>query len=173
MQIILLKDVENLGSTHDVTTVKDGYGRNYLIPRGMAVTANKTNLANLKETMRQHDNRENKMLGTYQELAAKAASVSLTITAKAGESGKLFGKITAGHIVEALATQAGVTVERKKVTLNEEVKELGAFTATVAFHKQVMPVINFEVVAEGAPVEVAEAVANEEIVEATTEPIVD
>ncbi len=162
MQIILLSDVENLGNAHEVVTVKDGYGRNYLIPRGMAVTANKTNLANLKELVRQNDARENKKLGEYQELAAKATSVTLNITAKAGESGKLFGKITVGHIVDALAAQAGVTVERKKVTLNEEVKELGSFTATVAFHKQVTPTIKFDVVAEGAPAAVAaEAAAAE------------
>ena len=161
MQIILLTDVENLGSANDVTTVKDGYGRNYLIPRAMAVTANKTNLAILKEQMRQTDARENKKLGEYQELAAKATSATLTITSKAGESGKLFGKITAGHIVEALLAQTGVTVERKKVTLNEEVKELGAYTATVTFHKQVMPVINFNVVAEGAPAEAVTEMAVE------------
>lgn len=159
MQVILLTDVENLGSANEVATVKDGYGRNFLIPRGMAVTANKTNLANLKELMRQHDARENKMLGTYQELAKKATSVTLKITAKAGESGKLFGSISASHIVDALAAQAGLTVERKKVTLNEEVKELGAYTATIKFHSQVQPIVNFEVLAEGAP-----AAATEEAV---------
>ena len=148
MQIILLQDVENLGNAHEVVTVKDGYGRNYLIPKGAAVVANKTNLANLKEVIRQQDARENKMLGTYQDLAAKAASVTLTLTAKAGESGKLFGSISAAQIVEALRTQAGVEVDRKKVIMPDEVKELGAYTATLNLHKQVQAPVNFEVVAE-------------------------
>jgi large subunit ribosomal protein L9 len=150
MQIILLQDVENLGNAHEVVTVKDGYGRNYLIPKGSALVANKTNLANLKEVLRQHDARENKMLGTYQALAAKASAVTLKLTAKAGESGKLFGSISAAQIVEALKTQAGVEVDRKKVIMPDEVKELGAYTATLNLHKQVQAPVNFEVVAEKA-----------------------
>ncbi|MEY4926588.1 MAG: ribosomal protein l9p [Bacteroidota bacterium] len=155
MQIILLTDVENLGNANEVATVKDGYGRNFLIPRGMAVVANKTNLANLKELVRQHDARENKMLGTYQDLAAKATNVTLRITAKAGESGKLFGSVNASHIVDALASQAGVTIDRKKVTLNEDVKELGSYTATLKLHKEVQPIVNFEVVPENTLAEAA------------------
>jgi large subunit ribosomal protein L9 len=160
MQIILLKDVEKLGNMHDVVTVKDGYARNYLIPNQMALVANKTNLANLKEILRQQENRENKMLGTYQEMAKKAEGVTLRITSKAGASGKLFGSIQATHIVEALKSQAGLEVDRKKVIMPEDVKELGAYVATLNLHKQVQAPVKFEIVAEDAPAEaVVEAAA--------------
>ena len=148
MQIILLQDVEKVGNAHDVVTVKDGYGRNYLIPKALALVANKTNLANLKEILRQQENRENKMLGTYQEMAAKAGAVTLRILSKAGASGKLFGSIQANHIVDALKTQTGVEIDRKKVIMPEEVKELGEYAATLNLHKQVQAVVKFEIVAE-------------------------
>jgi large subunit ribosomal protein L9 len=157
MHIILLQDVEKVGSAHDVVTVKDGYARNYLIPRSLALVANKTNLANLKEILRQQENRENKMLGTYQEMAAKAAAVTLRITSKAGASGKLFGSIQANHIVTALKEQAGLEIDRKKVIMPEEVKELGAYTATLNLHKQVQAPVNFEIVAEEVAVEATAA----------------
>lgn len=150
MHIILLQDVENLGNAHEVLTVKDGYARNFLIPRSLALVANKTNLANLKEVLRQQENRENKMLGTYQAIAAKAAAVTLTITSKAGASGKLFGSIQANHIVTALAAQAEIEIDRKKVIMPDEVKELGTYTAILNLHKQVQAPVKFEIIAEEA-----------------------
>ncbi len=152
MQIILIQDVEKLGNEYDVLTVKDGFGRNYLIPQGKALVANKTNLANLKEKLRQIEYREGKMLGTYQAEGAKAAAVTLTIPSKAGASGKLFGSIQVSHIVEALK-EKGVEIDRKKVKMPEEVKELGEYVAMLTFHKEVVVPVTFHVVAINAPEE--------------------
>jgi large subunit ribosomal protein L9 len=155
MQIILLADVEKLGNETEVVTVRDGYARNFLIPQGKAVVANKTNLANLKERLRQIDIRENKMLDTYREMAQKATAAPLQMVTKAGASGKIFGSISAAHIQSALKAQLGVEVEKKKIIMPEEVKELGSYTATLNLHKEVQAVVNFDVITEEATQEAA------------------
>ena len=164
MQIILLQDVDNLGGKYDLVTVKDGYGRNFLIPQGVAVVANKANLGIRNERVRQTERRENKMLGTYQDLAKKANAAHLVFKMKAGASGRLFGSVTVQNIVDALKAETGIEIERKKVVLNEEVKELGSYTATVTFHKEAQSTVRFDVVAEGeaAPVDAEQHVATTE-----------
>ena len=150
MEIILLEHIEKVGSKHDVVKVKDGYGRNYLIPQGMAIVANKSNMARLEGLKKQAAKKEAAMVGTYQGYADQLAAASLKIGAKAGESGRLFGSVTAQHLINAIKDAIGIDVEKRIVEMPEEVKELGSYTAQVKFHPEVIAAVNFEVVAEEA-----------------------
>lgn len=146
MEIIMLQDVEKVGDKHTVTKVKDGFGRNYLIPKGMAIIANKTNRARLDEMLRHEASKEAKLVGTYQEMAKKLNGQTLKIGVKAASTGKIFGSVSSVQIAQALKEQLGVEVERKKISLAEEVKTLGTYTANVNFHADVPATIAFEVV---------------------------
>ncbi len=148
MDIILLQDVEHVGYKHELVTVKDGYGRNYLIPQGLALIANGANKARLKELQRREESMEAKRLGEYQEMAAKLDGQVLRIGAKAGTSGKIFGSVTNIQVVNALKEQFDLDIERRKVQLPDNVKELGTYKMVVALHKEVQPEVTFEVVAE-------------------------
>jgi len=148
MDIILLKDVDKVGGKHEIVTVKNGYGRNFLIPQGLALIANKTNRKRLSELKRQDSIREEKMIGTYQEIATKLVGATLKIGAKAGTSGKIFGSVTNIQLAAALKDQLGVEVDRKKIILPEEVKNLGNYVAVLELHPEVRPNVNFEVVEE-------------------------
>ena len=148
MDIILLQDVDKVGYKHDVVKVKDGYGRNYLIPKKMAIIANKSNLARLSEFKRQEEAKEAKKVGLYQEMADRLAATTLKIGAKTGTSGKIFGSVTNVQIAQALKDQLDMDVERRKIELEEDVKELGTYTANLNLHKEVEAKVSFEVVAE-------------------------
>ena len=148
MEIILLEDVEHVGYKHELVTVKNGYGRNYLIPQGLALIANGANKARLQELQRREEATEAKRLGEYQDMANKLDGQTLRIGAKAGTSGKIFGSVTNIQIVNALKEQFDLDVERRKVQLPESVKELGTYTLTLNLHKEVQPEVQFEVVAE-------------------------
>ncbi len=148
MELILLKDVEKVGDKHDIVTVKDGYGRNYLIPQGMALLANKTNRARLGEFRAREEAQEQRRLGEYQAVADKLKGQSLRIGAKAGESGRIFGSVTAIQLSNALMEQFAVEVDRRKIILPDEIKELGSYKATLNLHKEVQPEVTFEVVSE-------------------------
>ena len=148
MDIILLQDVEHVGYKHELVTVKDGYGRNYLIPQGLALIANGANKARLKELQRREESMEAKRLGEYQEMAAKLDGQVLRIGAKAGTSGKIFGSVTTIQVVNALKEQFDLDIERRKVQLPDNVKELGTYKMVIALHKEVQPEVTFEVVAE-------------------------
>ncbi|MDH3649282.1 MAG: 50S ribosomal protein L9 [Saprospiraceae bacterium] len=148
MEIILLKEVDNVGDKHEIVKVKPGYARNFLIPRGLAIIANGTNRRQLAELQRQDEVRESKRLGHYQELADKVKESVLKIGAKAGTSGKIFGSVTSIQIVQALKDQLEIEVERKKIEMPEEVKEIGQYTAKINFHPEVVTEIRFEVVEE-------------------------
>jgi large subunit ribosomal protein L9 len=145
MNIILLKDVEKLGDKHTIVSVKPGYGRNFLIPQGMAIVANESNKKQLTSLVKREDAKENKMLSTYQEQAAKIAGKTLTLEAKAGTSGKIFGSVGVAQVVAGLKEKFGIEVERKKVEL-EDIKELGTYAAKVNFHKQVITDFTLEIV---------------------------
>ena len=136
MDIILLQDLEKVGEKYDVVTVKDGYGRNFLIPQKMAVIANTANMAKLDAYKDKIAEERAAKLATYQEQANKAANVTLKIGAKAGTSGKIFGSITALQIASALEEQAGIQLDRRRISFPEEVKELGEYTATLNFHRK-------------------------------------
>jgi len=148
MEIILLQDVEKVGDKHTVVSVKNGYGRNYLIPQGMALIANRTNRRRLADLQRREDAMNQKRLGHYEEMAEKLKDAVLKIGAKAGTSGKIFGSVTNIQLAAALKEQYGVEVERKRVILPDEVKTIGAYEATLNLHPAVQPVVKFEVVEE-------------------------
>lgn len=148
MQIILLKDLDKVGDKHDVVTVKDGYGRNFLIPQGLALVANATNMGKLNEMKKADDIRESRKLSDYQAIADKLKGVTLRIGAKAGTSGKIFGSVTNLQLANALKEQVGIEIERKKIHLGEEIKNVGSYTAELHLHKQVISTVDFEVVEE-------------------------
>lgn len=148
MDVILLHDVEKVGDKHEVVNVKDGFARNYLIPQGLALIANNANMARLNEMKSREEAQEAKRLGEYQAIADKLKDQTLRIGAKAGTSGKIFGSVTNVQVVAALKEQFDVDIDRRKVGLPEEVKEVGTYTLTLNLHKEVRPEMKFEVVAE-------------------------
>lgn len=147
MQVILKEDVINLGYKDDVVTVKNGYGRNFLIPTLKAVIASPSALKVLAENQKQRAHKLEKIKATAQELAAKLEGVTLTIGAKTSSTGTIFGSVTNIQVAEALE-KLGFTVERKIIYLKEAVKEIGSYKATIKLHKEVSVEIPFEVVSE-------------------------
>lgn len=148
MDIILLQDIDKVGDKHTIVTVKNGYGRNYLIPQGLAIIANDSNRRRLSELRRKEEAQEAKKLSFYQEIADKIGDQVLKIGAKAGASGKIFGSVTNVQLAMALNDQFEVEVDRRKIIIPDEVKELGTYKAVLNLHKEVQPEIKFEVVAE-------------------------
>lgn len=148
MDIILLKDIDKVGGKHEIVKVKDGYGRNYLIPQGLAVVANAGNRRMLEDLIRQEEQKEAKRLDEYKEIAAKLADVTLKIGAKAGSNGKIFGSVTNVQLANALKDQVGVDIERKKILIEEEVKSFGSYTAKLNLHKDVQSSVAFEIIEE-------------------------
>lgn len=148
MEIILLKDVDNVGYKYDVVNVKNGFGRNYLIPQKLAVIANDTNRAKLAEVTAKIEAENAARVGEFKEMAEKLAASVLKIGAKAGTSGKIFGSVTNVQVVQAIKEQLGLDVERRAIHLNEDVKMLGSYTATAKLHKEVEANVSFEVVAD-------------------------
>ena len=148
MNIILLKNMENLGDKHDVVTVKPGYARNYLIPQGVAVIANKDNLSKLESIKAEEEAKEAARLDDYKKLAEQIEGKTLKIGVKAGTSGKIFGSVTNVQIVKALRDQLGLDIERKKVVLAEEIKVVGTYTAKINLHKEVSTSVAFDLIAE-------------------------
>ncbi|SRR6056297_569736 len=148
MEIILLKDVDKVGDKFEIVNVKNGFGLNYLIPQKLAVIANDSNRKRLAELIKREEHHAEKMLDEYKELADKLDSIVLKIGAKAGASGKIFGSVTNVQIAQALKDQQGIDVERRKISLDEEVKQLGTYSADLNLHKSIDSRINFEVVKE-------------------------
>ena len=149
MEIILIKDVPNLGLKNDVVTVKNGYAANYLIPQGFAIMATDSAKKQHAETMKQRAHKEEKIKNEAMELASKLETVSsLTIATKASATGKIFGSVNAIQVSEALA-KAGFEVDRHKITLKEtSIKELGSYSCKITLYKGVVVNVPFEVVAE-------------------------
>ncbi|MEM1324785.1 MAG: 50S ribosomal protein L9 [Bacteroidota bacterium] len=148
MDIILLKDIDNLGEKYDVVTVKAGYGRNFLIPQKMAIVANKHNMSRLDEHKAREAEQEAQVIAEQEAIKAKIESKTLTIGAKAGTSGKIFGSVTNVQLGQALESELGVDIDRRLIQIADEVKELGEYTANVKLHKKVNAELKFEVVAE-------------------------
>ena len=147
MKIILKQDVANLGYKDDVVEVKNGYARNYLIPQGMAVMATESALKVHAENLRQRAHKIAQIKADAEAAAAALEGVALTIGAKVSPTGTIYGSVTPIQIAQALA-EAGHEVDRKLITVNGEVKQVGKYTATVRYHKEVAVEIPFEVVAE-------------------------
>lgn len=148
MKVIMLKDVEKVGDKHEVLDVKDGFGRNYLLPRGLAIIANTSNMGRLNEMIRREEAQEQKRLDVYKDLAAQLAGKTLKVGVKAGTSGRIFGSITQLSVKNALQEQFSVEVERKKIILPEEAKEVGSYQLTLRLHPEVVHEMNMEVVQE-------------------------
>ena len=147
MEVILVQDVANLGYKNDIVKVKDGYGRNYLIPSRLAIIANESNRKQLAENLKQQAHKMAKLLADAQALAEKLANTVVTVSAKANEDGKIFGTITTAQVSEALAA-LGIEVDKKIITIDEAVKTLGEATATAKLHREVKAEIKLNVVAE-------------------------
>jgi len=148
MEVILKRDLDRLGSANEIVNVKNGYGRNYLIPRGLAVLATESARKVHAENTRQQAHKAAKIQEDAQEMANKLQDVKLTIGANAGEKGRIFGSVNTIQLAEALAAQ-GYDVERRNITIaNDAIKELGTYAATVKLHREVAVDIEFEVVAE-------------------------
>jgi large subunit ribosomal protein L9 len=148
MEIILLQDVDNVGAKHEIVAVRDGYGRNYLIPQKLAIIANTTNRSRLAELRKQDVRREALMLGHYQEIAQKLKDATLKVGAKAGTTGKIFGSVTNVQVAQALKEQFEIDVDRRKITLPDEVKTLGSYTVVLNLHPEVQTELTVEVVQE-------------------------
>jgi large subunit ribosomal protein L9 len=147
MKIILREDVEKLGKAGEVVKVKDGYGRNYLIPRQLAVLANVRNMKSLDHDRRTIETRAKKTRKTAEATAATLSAVSLILPAKAGEEGKLFGAITTRDIAEALG-KAGLTIDRKAIQLADPIKQVGDYKVKIRVAADVLPEISVSVVPE-------------------------
>ena len=148
MEIILKEDVINLGYKNDIVKVKDGYGRNYLIPQGKAVIATESAKKVLAENERQRAHKLAKIKADAEAQAAKLNGVKVTISAKVNEDGTIFGGVGAAQVAEALAAK-GFEIDRKAIVA-ETVKAIGEYTATINLHKEVKAEVAFEVVAEAA-----------------------
>lgn len=148
MDIILTQDVTNLGNKDEIVKVKNGYGRNYLIPQGMAKLATESNRKVLAETKRQRAHKEEKLRTEAEALSVKLKDAKLEVGAKVGESGKIFGSVNAIQLAEALR-KLGHEIDRKNITLDSEsIKQLGTYTAMVKLYKDIKVEVSFEVVAE-------------------------
>jgi large subunit ribosomal protein L9 len=148
MEVILKEDIQNIGHKNDIVTVKNGYGRNYLIPKGLASLATPSAKKMHEENIRQRAHKEEKIKNEAQEIAKKMEKVSLSIGAKTSSTGKIFGSVNTIQIAEALK-EKGYEIERKNITIPEDqIKEVGKFTATIKLHKEVSVEIEFEIVAE-------------------------
>lgn len=144
MEVILIKDMENLGYANDIVTVKPGYANNYLIPQGFAKAATASARKVLAENLKQRAHKDAKILADAQALAEKIANLPLVLTAKA-EEGKLFGTVTAADLADALAAK-GVELDRKAIVV-EGVKTVGEYEAVAKLHREVKATVKFSVVA--------------------------
>jgi large subunit ribosomal protein L9 len=147
MKLILREDVTNLGKSGELVTVKDGYGRNYLLPRKIAVLANEQNVRQLEHEKAVISARQAKLKGGAQEQAAKLSAANVKITRKVGEQDKLYGSVTALDIAEALAAQ-GIRIERRTIHLPEPIKAVGTHTVEVRLHREVTANLKVEVAPE-------------------------
>ncbi|GAB2692459.1 50S ribosomal protein L9 [Hymenobacter frigidus] len=147
MEIILKDDVKGLGYKNDIVTVKSGYGRNFLLPQGLAMLADKTNKKITAENVRQAAHKADKVKGDAQAIADSVGDMVLDIPAKIGESGKIFGRVTTLQLAEALKAK-GVDIDRKRLSFDQEPASAGDFTATANLHKEVKHTVKFRVVAE-------------------------
>ena len=148
MQIILIQDVDNLGAKNEVVTVKNGYARNYLLPRQLAVENSLSNKKQLEERMKQVKKKEDKMLAEINSVIAKLSEAPLKLGAKTGTSGKIFGSVTSLQLSRAIREQRGYDIDRRKITMPEDVKELGTYKATIDFGNGKSTEVEFEVVGE-------------------------
>jgi large subunit ribosomal protein L9 len=149
MEVILREDIPGVGYKNDLVTVKNGYGRNYLIPKGLAVLATETAKKVLTEDKKQKAHKEEKILKEAEELGKALESLKVKIAAKAGTSGKIFGSVNDVQLANAIKEQHNFDVDRKDISVDgDSIKELGEYTAKIRLHKEVIAEVKFEVYAE-------------------------
>eukprot|EP01092_Planopodium_desertum_P004698 TRINITY_DN20133_c0_g2_i1.p1 TRINITY_DN20133_c0_g2~~TRINITY_DN20133_c0_g2_i1.p1 ORF type:complete len:149 (+),score=20.01 TRINITY_DN20133_c0_g2_i1:112-558(+) len=148
MEIILIQDVDNLGAANEVVKVKNGYARNFLLPNRLAVENSPSNNKQLEERLKQVRKKEEKMLAEINSVIAKLKEAPLKLGAKTGTSGKIFGSVTSLQIGRAIREQRGYEIDRRKISITDEVKELGSYKANIDFGNGHSTEVEFEVVAE-------------------------
>jgi large subunit ribosomal protein L9 len=148
MEVILIQDVDNLGAKNELVKVKSGYARNYLLPRQLAVESSPSNRKQLEEKLKQVKKKEEKMLAEINNVVAKLKEGPLKLGAKTGTSGKIFGSVTSLQISRAIREQKGYEIDRKRITIPDEVKEIGTYKANIEFGNGHAAEVEFEVIAE-------------------------
>lgn len=148
MEVILIQDVDNLGGVNELIKVKNGYARNYLLPRQLAIEATPGNRKILEERMKQQQKKEAAMLSAINDVIAKLNEAPLKIGAKTGTSGKIFGSVTSLQISRAIRDQKGYDIDRRKISITDDVKELGTYKAHIDFGNGKSADVDFEVVGE-------------------------
>jgi large subunit ribosomal protein L9 len=148
MKIVLREDVEHLGRKGDLLEVADGYARNYLVPRGLAMKATRGVVTQADAMRRNRTARDARDREAAEELASRLAASRLQVPARAGEGGKLFGSVTNADVADALRNQAGIELDRRSIELTEPIKELGAAEVPVRLHPDVTAALHIEVVAQ-------------------------
>jgi large subunit ribosomal protein L9 len=148
MQVILIKDVDNLGAAHEMVTVRPGYARNYLIPQKYAIEASGSNKKVLEERQKQLKKREEKLMAEINKVREVMSSSPLKIGAKTGTSGKIFGSVTSIQLVRAIREQKGYEIDRRRISILDEVKEVGTYKAQIDFGKDNLVDVEFEVAGE-------------------------
>ena len=148
MEVILKKDVENLGFIDDIVTVKPGYGRNYLIPNRLAVFATSSEKKILAENLRQKEQKNQQLIKELESTKKKIETLELTIKSKVGEDNKLFGSVNAASLQQAL-DENGISIDKKYITINgvNTIKTIGSFSAKVRLHRDLIADLSFEVIA--------------------------
>ena len=148
MQVILIKDVDNLGAANEMVTVRPGYARNYLIPQKYAIEASGSNKKVLEERQKQLKKREEKLMAEINKVREVLSSTPLKIGAKTGTSGKIFGSVTSIQLVRAIREQKGYEIDRRRISILDEVKEVGTYKAQIDFGKDNLVDVEFEVAGE-------------------------
>lgn len=148
MQVILIQDVNNLGGANELITVKNGYGRNYLIPQKFAVEASPSNVKMMEERKKQQAKKEAKLLAELNSVIAVLNNGALKIGAKTGTSGKIFGSVTTVQIARAIKEQKGYEIDRRRISILDEVKELGTYKAKIDFGNGNEIEVEMEIVSE-------------------------
>ena len=148
MQVILIKDVDNLGSAHEMVTVKPGYARNYLIPQKYAIEASGSNTKIMEERRKQLQKKENKLMAEVANVTEVLKASPIKVGAKTGTSGKIFGSVTSIQIARAIREQKGYEIDRRRISIIGDVKEVGMHKASIDFGKDNIVEIEFEVAGE-------------------------
>lgn len=147
MKIILKEDVKSIGSMGQTVDVSDGFARNYLVPRGLAVEANVKNIKSLEHEKKVIQEKARKVKNSVQDLADRLANMTVVIKTKAGEEGKLFGSVTTMDIAEQLKNQ-GIEIDKKKISLDEPIKRLGTYAVNLKLHSEITAQVNIQVIEE-------------------------
>jgi len=148
MQVILIKDVDNLGAANELVTVRPGYARNYLIPQKYAIEASESNRKILEERQKQLKKREEKLMAEINKVREVLVSSPVKVGAKTGTSGKIFGSVTAIQLARAIREQKGYDIDRRRISIIDEVKEVGTYKAQIDFGKENIVEMEFEVAGE-------------------------